>query len=391
VKDFFIYLKPDSNFRTVVAEVEVEGEADCATLDIPALDVHTAIDLSGGKGRIELDLCPALWSPDKPKLYDVSIGVGADRVNDRVGFREIRVRGTEIFLNGKFIYLLGSNAHEDDEKTGKVTSEADIRRRFAHAKEMNCNYMRLAHYPHHEMASKIADEMGILLWEEIPVYWAIAFDNPDTIRDGRNQMTELVKRDRNRASVIIWSVGNENADTDARLRFMTGLVDICRTLDPTRLVTAACLVNHAELRIVDRLADHLDIIGLNEYYGWYEEDFDELITLGRNSNPDKPVVISETGADGVLLEHAPRHGPFSLEWMARVYRQQTEFLEKLDYVKGFTPWIMYDFRAERRQNDFQRGWNCKGALGRDKKTRKEAFYILQAFYGRMKEKMNGKA
>ncbi|MFZ1871761.1 MAG: glycoside hydrolase family 2 TIM barrel-domain containing protein [Chania sp.] len=193
-------------------------------------------------------------------------------MSDRVGFRQIEVVGTDIRLNGRSLYLRGVNCHEDDLLLRKMTSEADIRRRFRDAKELNCNYLRLAHYPHHEMAARIADEVGLLLWEEIPNYWAIDFSNPATQRDAHNQLMELIIRDRNRASVIIWSLGNENADTDERLHFMTTLVEAARQADPSRLISAACLVNHAKMKIEDRLAEHLDIIGLNEYYGWHEEN-----------------------------------------------------------------------------------------------------------------------
>ncbi|WP_273860131.1 glycoside hydrolase family 2 protein [Photobacterium sp. GSS17] len=384
IKDLFIYLVPNGQFNTVRADITTIGEVSEVELAIEELGIRTRLPVIDGNASTELTVSPKLWSPEAPILYDIEVQIpGGDKVTDRVGFREIRVDGTTILLNGQPVYLRGINCHEDDEKLGRLTNEFDIRRRFAHAKELNCNYMRLAHYPHHEMAAQIADEMGIMLWEEIPVYWSIAFHNPQTRRDGKNQMLELIKRGRNRASVIIWSVGNENADTDERLDFMTDLVKATRSADPTRLVTAACLVNHAKMKIEDRLADYLDVIGLNEYYGWYEEDFNDLIVLGKNSAPTKPVVISETGAEGMLGSNAPKKGAFSETYMADVYRKQTEFLPNLDYIKGFTPWILYDFRAERRQNPYQNGYNCKGLIGADKQTRKSAFYVLRDFYAKL--------
>ena len=162
------------------------------------------------------------------------------------------------------------------------------------------------------------------------------------------------------------------------------LVDAARQADPSRLISAACLVNHAKMKIEDRLADHLDIIGLNEYYGWYEENFDDLIVLGENSSPSKPVIITETGAEGCIGENAPTSGPFSENYMAEVYRKQTEYLPKLSYVRGFTPWLLYDYRTERRQNPYQKGFNCKGLITADKVTRKKAFYILRDFYQQLK-------
>jgi beta-glucuronidase len=382
IKDFFIYLVPDGTYSKICAEFEIDGDLrEPVNLSIPDLGVNIDCILDeSGKGRLEFTAAPELWSPDTPALYEVTATFGEDRVKDKVGFRQIERRGTDILLNGSPVFLRGISVHEDDAKLGKVTSEEDLRRRFAHAKELGCNYLRLAHYPHHERATELADQLGFLLWEEIPVYWAIDFANPSTYRDAENQLIELIKRDRNRASVVIWSVGNENPDTDDRLTFMRGLAETCKNLDPTRLTSAACLVNHTQNRIEDRLASCIDVIGLNEYYGWYDENFEDLAAIGENSNPDRPVVISETGADGVIGPKGPKKGLFSEDYMADVYRKQIETLRQLDYVKGMSPWILYDFRVERRQNIFQNGYNHKGLIAADKQTKKKAFHILADYY-----------
>ncbi|OIQ28009.1 MAG: glycosyl hydrolase family 2 [Alphaproteobacteria bacterium MedPE-SWcel] len=376
VRDMFVRLE----HGRVHVSVKVDGAIEAAQLSIPELGVETPVPLVNGAGEIVLDIAPELWSPDHPKLYDVRLTAGEDQVSDRIGFRTISRDGTEILLNGDPIFLRGISVHEDDVETGKVTSEEDLRRRFAHAKALGCNFLRLAHYPHHERAAELADELGLMLWEEVPVYWAIDFANPDTLRDAANQLRELVRRDRNRASVIIWSIGNENPDTDARLNFMRHLAELAKAEDPTRLTSAACLVNHAHLKIEDRLAAHIDIIGLNEYYGWYEENFDELAEIGRNSAPDRPVVISETGADGDSSGKGPERGLFSLAYQEEVYQKQIATLRELDYVKGMSPWLLYDFRVERRQGIFQRGWNRKGLIAADKETKKPAFHVLAAYY-----------
>ncbi|WOI56564.1 glycoside hydrolase family 2 protein [Palleronia sp. LCG004] len=379
IRDLFVRLE-DGRIRI---SVHADGPSDRVRVEIPELGISSEIALAEGQGEGSFDAVPELWSPETPRLYDVRAEAGGDVVTDRVGFRTIERRGTEIVLNGDALFLRGISVHEDDAETGKLTSEADLRRRFAHAAELGCNFLRLAHYPHHEMAARLADELGFLLWEEIPVYWAIDFANPATLKDARNQLVELIRRDRNRASVVIWSIGNENPDTDARLEFMRDLAETARSEDPTRLVAAACLVNHRKLRIEDRLAAHIDVIGINEYYGWYDEDFDELGVIGRNSAPDRPVVISETGADGDH-EMGPARGLFSLDYQAEVYRKQIATLRGLDYVKGISPWILYDFRVERRQNRFQRGWNRKGLIAADKTTKKPAFDILATYYAERK-------
>jgi beta-glucuronidase len=351
-----------------------------ATFAIPELGLSVALPVIDGRAHARLPATPERWAPANPKRYDVEVRLGEDRVSDRIGFRTLAVEGAAILLNGAPIRLNGISVHEDDRDTGKATSEADIRRRFAHVKELGGNFVRLAHYPHHERAAEIADELGLMLWEEVPVYWAIAFADPGTYADAENQLTELILRDRNRASVILWSVGNENVDDDARLSFMRRLVETARRLDGSRLVTAACLVNHDTCRIDDRLAEHLDVIGMNEYYGWYSPHWDHLGDILANAPPDRPLIVSEFGADALAGLIEPAGQPFTETFQAEVYRRQLAILGEYPCVVGITPWILYDFRSPRRQNRYQKGWNLKGLIAADKTTKKQAFAVLQRFY-----------
>ena len=137
---------------------------------------------------------------------------------------------------------------------------------------MNCNFLRLAHYPHTQWVSEIADEEGILLWEEIPVYWWIDFSNTLALNDARNQLSELISRDFNRASVIIWSVGNENPDTDARYQFMKDLAETPKNLDRSSLIILQCRVDTVILGTSDRLENNLEIMELNKFYGCNDPD-----------------------------------------------------------------------------------------------------------------------
>ena len=355
----------------------VAGVADVA---IPELGVAVRVPIADGCGAVLIAATPELWSPSTPRLYAVSARFGTDAVTDRVGFRTISARGCDILLNGVSIFLRGVCVHEDDVALGKVVTEADLRRRFADAKALGCNLLRLAHYPHHERVAEIADQQGMLLWAEVPVYWAIDFANPATYADAENQLLELIARDVNRASVILWGVGNENADTDSRFAFMSGLAAAARAADPTRLIGAACLINREVFAIEDRLADALDVIGLNEYFGWYEPDTQGLVRLLANSRPGKPVIISETGADAVAGMHGGSRQLFTEECQAAFYRRQIEIVRDVDYVRGFCAWLLYDFRSERRQTGFQLGFNRKGLIAEDKRTRKMAFEVLAQWY-----------
>ena len=356
---------------------KIDGKA---ILNIEELKIKEEIEIKNGCGSVILNAQPILWSPENPKLYDISVTYDEDILREKVGFREIKAEGIEIFLNGEKIFLKGICAHEESVKNGKAVTEEEIRENYRLAKEMNCNYMRLAHYPHSEKAAKIADEVGIMLWEEIPVYWAIEFANQDTYQDAENQLTELIIRDRNRASVIIWSVGNENADSDARLKFMSSLAKKARELDSTRLISAACLVDHVALKIADRLAEYVDVIGINEYYGWYEPDFSKFIKTFENSKPSKPVVISEFGADARVGARGTADDLYTEDCQLEVFKKQIAAISLIPYVKGTSPWILFDFRCPRRLHTKQNYYNLKGLLSADKSYKKPSFYVMQKFY-----------
>ncbi len=324
IRDFHVELVPGSGFSQIRADVAIDGSPEGATahLSIPELEIEADVEVREGRGSAVIQASPKLWSPGDPKLYEVSVTFGNDRVNESIGFREIKVEGMDILLNGQPIFLKGISAHEESVRNGKAVTEEEIAENFRLAKEMNCNYMRLAHYPHTEKAALLADKMGLMLWEEIPVYWAIEFGNSETYKDAENQLTELVRRDRNRASVIIWSVGNENADTEARLEFMSSLARKAKALDPARLVSAACMLDHTRHILNDRLSGHLDVIGANQYYGWYQAHFDDLIRLFENSRPDKPVVLTEFGADALAGHRGTADEKGTEDCQLDIYRKQ---------------------------------------------------------------------
>ncbi len=380
LKDFKVNLVPHSDFSQIRIAAETSADSGIVTVEIPELQIATSMEIQNGKGEIVVEARPNLWSPETPILYDVTATFGQDKVVDRVGFREISVEGRDILLNGKKLFLRGVSVHEDSQFTGKALNDEERLTIIRTAKELGANYLRLAHYPHHENMAKLCDEQGILLWEEIPVYWAIAFDNPATYNNARNQLEELMCRDFNRASVIIWSVGNENLDSDDRFRFMGNLADFAHQYDNTRMVSAACLVDGETLSIKDRLAEKLDIIGVNEYIGWYSPNFEELPQLMNNSNPTKPVIISEFGADATPGLHGSVDDKGTEECQEAIYRKQIEVIRQIPYIKGITPWILFDFRCPRRTAAIQGYYNRKGLVSSDRTYYKPAFSVLQSFY-----------
>lgn len=380
IRDFKIYLEPDSSYQKIHVRVTLSEQVNtAAALTIKKLGINLEIPVKDGAGELIFEALPELWSPEEPKLYDVTVSCGNDSVSDRVGFREIRVENMDILLNGAPIFLRGISCHEESTANGRALADEERAENLHLAKELGCNYMRLAHYPHNEKTARLADELGLLLWEEIPVYWNVHFDSTDTYADAQNQLAELITRDFNRASVIIWSVGNENADTDDRLKFMGSLADFAHSEDPTRAVSAACLVNFDKNKIEDRLEERLDIIGVNEYLGWYNANFKMLPELFHNSHPKKPVIITEFGADALAGHRGTVTDKGTEDCQAYIYETQIANIRKISYIKGMTPWILRDFRCPRRTSSIQRYYNTKGLVSADGK-RKMAFDTLRDFY-----------
>ena len=139
---------------------------------------------------------------------------------------------------------------------------------------LNGNYVRLSHYPHSETMLRAADELGLLVWSEIPVYWTVDWDNPAVLLKAKRQQAETIYRDRNRAALVMWSVGNETPVADNRTRFHAALAATVRELDPSRLISAALLVEREgdTIQIADPLLAHLDVMAVNTYAGWYGDD-----------------------------------------------------------------------------------------------------------------------
>ncbi|HEY5758397.1 MAG TPA: glycoside hydrolase family 2 TIM barrel-domain containing protein [Steroidobacter sp.] len=399
---------PETYVDSASLELTKEGRiAVAAHLDGPqaanrALNFRIAdlrIDLAGttdaqGNWRATVAAPRALvrWSPEQPKLYDVSITAGEDTWRDRVGFRVIEVRGSDILLNGKPVFLRGISLHEEELGTNptRAITPSAARALLTEIKQgLHGNFVRLAHYPHSEVMTRMADELGLIVWSEVPVYWRVAWSNPDTLATARNMLAENILRDRNRASIAIWSVANETPVTDARNAFLETLVRDVRSLDGTRLVSAALLVERSKgeqgpiMTMADPLAASLDVLAINTYNGWYSPDrLADLPAIVWRVPSDKPLVLSEFGADAKAGFHDLSAAPqkFSEEYQAEFYRKTLEMADKMPTLRGMSPWILKDFRSPRRQNpDFQQGWNRKGLIS-ETGVRKQAFDVLAGYY-----------
>ena len=354
------------------------------TLNIPELKVRKTLTTGAdGTATIFMKAKPQLWSPDNPKLYQVEIQRGTETLRDEVGFRTIETRGKQLLLNGKPIFLKGISIHEEKPfGGGRANCTADAHTLLSWAKELGCNFVRLAHYPHNEYAVREAERMGILVWSEIPVYWTIAWTDAGTYANAERQLTDMISRDQNRANVIIWSIANETPHSTQRDQFLSRLARHARSLDSTRLISMAMEVTSAsnyKNRLQDNMSEYVDVVSFNEYIGWYR-DVNDAPKMEWEVPYDKPVIVSEMGGGAKYGLHGAKNQRWTEEFQENLYRENLAMLDKIDGLAGLSPWILKDFRSPRRVlNGIQDYYNRKGVFS-DNGEKKKAFYVLQEWY-----------
>ncbi|HQV84967.1 MAG TPA: glycoside hydrolase family 2 TIM barrel-domain containing protein [Chitinophagaceae bacterium] len=384
VQDYAIQLKKGTQ-NLIAGYVKLNGltGGENVTISIPELKIEKNITVSNNgytPFEIRTDKLQ-YWSPSNPKLYEVSIKTSRQTLKDNIGFRTVETKGADILINGMPVFLKGICMHEEY-KGRRANSEADARAMLTWAKELGCNFIRLAHYPHNEYMLKMADKMGLMVWEEIPVYWTIDFGNESTYNNAKNQLTEVITRDKNRACVIIWSMANETPLSDKRNYFLKNLVNHARSLDSTRLISAALLTRGEKgVGIIDdKIGEYLDIVAFNQYRGWYGGDLATAPDAKWVTPYNKPVVVSEFGGDAKQGLHGDREERWTEEYQEYLYQQNLLMIEKMPNIRGISPWILTDFRSPRRMlPGIQDGFNRKGLIA-DNGMKKKAFFILREFY-----------
>jgi beta-glucuronidase len=385
VQDYFLQLKKGS-LDEVSGWVKLNGPAadQSVNIEIPEAKIRQTVQTdANGYAPVSFKAKLDLWSPTAPRLYDVKLTAGTDVVSDRIGFRSIETKGSDILLNGKPIFLRGISIHEESPRGGRAYGDDDARTLLTWAKELGCNFVRLAHYPHNERMTRMADEMGILVWSEIPVYWTILWDNAETFENAKNQLGENISRDKNRAAIILWSVANETPVGEARQKFLKGLIDYARSLDSTRLLTAANerhYENPTTQMVDDPLGEYLDVLGCNEYVGWYDGVPSKADGLNWKVALNKPLIISEFGADALYGHHGDKNARWTEEYQKDLYEHQIAMLRKIPSLRGMSPWILTDFRSPRRPlPGIQDFYNRKGLIS-SRGEKKQAFFVLQHYY-----------
>lgn len=401
----------DAGGPTVMVEAVLDGP-DAAgaevTLALPELGLLERVRATPG-GRAGATFRPAAverWRPERPRRYEVVVEAVGDRVTDQVGLRTVGVRGTEILLNGEPVFWRGVSIHE--EAFGPVGrrahAEADYRELLEAARSLGANFVRLAHYPHGERMVRLADSLGLMVWAEIPVYWEdIAYENDGTYAAAERMLRAMIARDANRAAVVVWSVANETPVTEHRLVFLRRLVEVARRHDPTRLVSAAlkstsleaaaadgagaerataALPRHVQL-VDDPLGAYLDVLAVNTYVGWYGAATPyEIAEVEWRTPFDKPVVLSEYGADAVAGLRGDPLERWTEDYQALLLDQTTAVAARTPFIQGTMPWVLKDFRSPRRWHAVhQRFWNRKGLFS-ETGEEKPGAEVIRRWYAR---------
>lgn len=392
--------------------VAVEGAGDApppVAVELRAPDgsivLRGAVTLPAGGGPGSIVARPAEvhpWTPDSPTLYPLTASIPGHQRTVHVGFREIRIDGTRLLLNGTPIRLLGVNRHEDVPGTGPVVPIEQARADLLDIKALGSNTLRMAHYPDDPRVFDLCDELGLLVWAEIPAWHTSEYvlGDPEVQKEwGEGWLNAMITAHRHHPSVILWSVGNEfPSHTERAESYCRRTMEFARALDPTRPVVYAS--DKHELAAaglqMDLCLPHADLIAVNEYYGWYyggNDDVGPTLDALHAFFPDRPILVSEFGAEAPPGVHAD---PLPQDWsMAAPYTEeyQVAFLQRhldaildpsrADWMLGALVWVYADFPDPHRV-----GWthppawnyqNCKGLVSRDR-VRKPSYDTVRAAF-----------
>lgn len=393
IEDYSVQFKKGS-LKKVSGWIQLNGTNKKQKLKIKIPELNKSYKTESndiGYANVEFDSNLKLWSPENPKLYKIIIESETDTVTDTIGFRSIEVQGNKVLLNKKEIFFKGVNIHEENPYKGtRAYSKQDALVLLNAAKELGCNLVRLAHYPHNENIIKEAEKMGLMVWSELPIYQHIQFSDSLVQIKMETMLKEMVHRDKNRCGVVIWSLSNETyPGTPNRNNALIALTQKCRALDSTRLITHVVNTQSYKdnsFKVWDTIYEYSDLICINEYIGWYDP------WQGKPSEvkwdfayPDKPVFISEFGGEAVYGNNAGSSDEaayWTEGYQEQIYKDQIELFKTIPNLCGISPWLLFDYKSLGRMNQvYQKGYNRKGLLS-EKGEKKKAWYIMEQYYKR---------
>lgn len=395
IRDYFIQLdKYDSDRVHAEVQLSAQNAGQLVKIEIPELKIANKVFTDGtglAKATFRVRNLER-WSPQAPKLYQVIVSSEVDEVKENIGFRNLYVKNTQIYLNDSPVFMKSIGLHEEiSQRQGRAYSEQDAIALLSEAKGLGVNMIRLAHYPQNEYIVRLAEQMGLMLWEEIPVWQGIDFKDSSTRLKAQRMYTEMLLRDRNRCALTFWGVANETAPSESRNAFLKSLVELCHKMDTTRLITAAfdlpklnSETNAFEME--DDFIENLDVVSINKYMGWYHRWPMSPSEIRWNVALDKPLIFSEFGGEALYGQSGDSTvtSSWSEEYQEKLYKDNLEMFKYIPNLAGISPWILFDFRSPYRFHPTnQEGWNRKGLIS-DQGYRKKAWYVMKEYYESIK-------
>lgn len=395
IRDYFIQLdKYDSDRVHAEVQLSAQNAGQLVKIEIPELKIANKVFTDGtglAKATFRVRNLER-WSPQAPKLYQVIVSSEVDEVKENIGFRNLYVKNTQIYLNDSPVFMKSIGLHEEiSQRQGRAYSEQDAIALLSEAKGLGVNMIRLAHYPQNEYIVRLAEQMGLMLWEEIPVWQGIDFKDSSTRLKAQRMYTEMLLRDRNRCALTFWGVANETAPSESRNAFLKSLVELCHKMDTTRLITAAfdlpklnSETNAFEME--DDFIEYLDVVSINKYMGWYHRWPMSPSEIRWNVALDKPLIFSEFGGEALYGQSGDSTvtSSWSEEYQEKLYKDNLEMFKYIPNLAGISPWILFDFRSPYRFHPTnQEGWNRKGLIS-DQGYRKKAWYVMKEYYESIK-------
>jgi len=391
IEDYFIQLdKHKANKIDAQVKLSEKLANAAVTIEIPELQLKQSLktDANGEVKTSFLTKKLKRWSPSSPTLYKVKVSTENDQVEEEIGFRNVWVKGEDIYLNDQPIFLKSISFHEEiPQRKGRAFSQADAVMLLSEAKALGCNMIRLAHYPQNEYIVRLAEKMGFLLWEEIPIWQGIDFGNQATKDKAGKMMQEMVRRDKNRCALTFWGVANETQPSAPRNAFIKYLIETTKAMDTTRLITAAFdLVRFDRQRQVfimdDPFIKELDVVAVNKYMGWYHPWPVSPDKATWDVAKGQPLIVSEFGGEALYGKtgDADVVSSWSEDYQTTLYRDNLEMFKHIPNLRGTSPWVLFDFRSPFRFHPTnQEDWNRKGLVS-DQGYRKKAWYLMKAYY-----------
>lgn len=379
---------------TITYEVEASEQADVIiqVIDEEGMVVATA---SGAKGAVHVPNV-TLWEPLNAYLYTLKIelsqnGETVDVYEQLFGVRTVEVKNSQFLINGKPFYFKGFGKHEDTDIHGRGFDEAANVLDFNLMKWIGANSFRTAHYPYSEEMMRLADREGIVVIDETPAvgvhlnFAAVLFGDREKrntwehigTKEAHEQVIrELVARDKNHACVVMWSVANEPAsEEEGALEYFEPLVHLTKELDPQK--RPVTIVTHQwSTPETDKIAEIIDVLALNRYYGWYVDSGDwDMVRSNirkefdgwRKRCPGKPIMFTEYGADTVAGLHDVDPVMFTEEFQVEFYRVNHEIFDEYNEFIGEQVWNFADFATS--QGILRVQGNKKGIFTRDRKPK----------------------